>query len=258
MKVVIVEDESAAARNLESILGRVAPHVEVVAVLESVEESVDYFSSNEMPDLVFMDIHLADGDSFLIFNSVDITAPVIFATAYDEYALRAFEVNSIDYILKPLSEEDVKRALDKLQLFANVNMGTLRERVSNVVAERSEQSSGSVAVTLLARVKDRIVPIDIVDVAYFYISSDRVRVTTLDGGSYPIDKTLEQLSELLPERDFYRANRQFIISRSSVKDISVWFGSRLSVNLVVDIPEKIIVSKARASQFKGWIQSVHS
>ncbi|MFR9649389.1 MAG: LytTR family DNA-binding domain-containing protein [Rikenellaceae bacterium] len=255
MKIVIVEDESAAAKNLESILHRVAPQSQIIATLESVEESVDYFSSHPMPDLVFMDIHLADGDSFLIFNSVDITAPVIFATAYDEYALRAFEVNSIDYILKPLSEEDVKKALDKLKLFSNVDTESLREKVNNIAAARSEQSR---PVTLLAHVKDRIVPIEVEDSAFFYISEDRVKVTTLDGSCYPIDKSLEQLAELLPEHDFHRANRQFIISRKAVKDISVWFGSRLSINLVVEIPEKIIVSKARVSRFKEWIQSIHS
>lgn len=254
MKIVIVEDEAAAARNLESILKRVAGESEILTVLESVEESVEYFKQNPMPDLIFMDIHLADGDSFLIFNSVDITAPVIFATAYDEYALRAFDVNSIDYILKPISEDDVKRALDKLKLFSSVDMGSQRERVTAVANERAQQSTLS---TLLTHVKDRIIPINISDVAYFYTSEDRVRVVTLDGANYPIDKSLEQIVEALPEQDFYRANRQFIIARKGVKDITVWFGSRLSVNLVVETPEKIIISKARVGRFKEWIQSIH-
>ena len=254
MKIVIVEDEAAAARNLVSILKSVAPDVEILATLESVEESIDYFRTKPTPDLIFMDIHLADGDSFLIFKSVDITAPVVFATAYDEYALRAFEVNSVDYILKPLSQDAVKRALDKSKLFAGFDSTTQQDRITAVAVERAQQSTLS---TLLAHVKDRIIPIEISNIAYFYTCEDRVKVTTLDGVSYPIDKSLEQLIETLPEQDFYRANRQFIISRKSVKDISIWFGSRLSVNLVVETPEKLIISKARVSRFKGWIQSIH-
>ena len=133
-KVVIVEDETAAAVNLRSMLKSINPDVDVLDVLESVEEAVEYFSQGVEADVVFMDIHLADGDSFRIFKSVDIAIPIIFTTAYDEYALEAFKVNSIDYLLKPFKEEDLKRALEKLQRLTTTERATATERVENMVA----------------------------------------------------------------------------------------------------------------------------
>lgn len=254
MTIVIVEDESAAARNLEAVLRNVAPEMICVATLESVAESVDYFRNNKMPELIFMDIHLADGESFRIFESVEITAPIIFTTAYDQYALKAFEVNSIDYILKPISEECVHRAISKLGRLSKIEVAEQNQRVASV----ANSAIAARPTTLLAHVKDRIVPVELRDVAFFYTTQDRVRATMLNGVSFPLDKSLEHISELLNDDEFYRANRQFIIARSAVKDISVWFGSRLCVNLNVESPEKIIISKARVSKFKRWIQSLHT
>lgn len=251
-RVIIVEDETAAQLNLRSMLSSVIPDVEVVEVLESVEESVDYFSKGVDADVVFMDIHLADGDSFRIFQSVDIQIPIIFTTAYDEYALEAFKVNSVDYLLKPFKEEDLRRALDKLERLTQSEHREQRERRQEMV-----QSAQSAVQTLLVRYKDKIIPIKMEEVAFFYTSDDQVTLTTLDCRRYPVDKTLEALSQQLSTEEFYRANRQFIVARSAVKDIAVWFGSRLALNLVVETPERIIISKARVSDFKQWLQSVH-
>lgn len=250
IRVVIVEDETAAVVNLRSMLTAIVPNVEVVAVLESVEEAVEYFSRDVVADVVFMDIHLADGDSFRIFHSVDINVPIIFTTAYDEYALEAFKVNSIDYLLKPFKEEELRRAIDKLRRLTNVERNEQREKRNRMAAEvlNSEMQ------TLLVRYKDKIIPVSVEDVAFFYTSSERVTLTTLTGDSYIVDKTLEALGQQLSPQMFFRANRQFIISRKAVKDIVVWFGSRLSPNLVVDIPERIIISKARVPEFKQWLQ----
>ena len=251
-RVIIVEDETAAAVNLRSMLATIAPDVEVVAVLESVEESVDYFSKGADADVVFMDIHLADGDSFRIFKSVDIDIPIIFTTAYDEYALEAFKVNSIDYLLKPFKEEDLQRALSKLHRLTEGERTEQRDSRNRMVEEVQMPS----VQTMLLRYKDKIIPVAVEDVAFFYTSAERVTLTTLTGESYAVDKTLEALGQQLPLQMFFRANRQFIISRRAVKDIAVWFGSRLSLNLTVDIPEKIIISKARVPEFKLWLQSV--
>lgn len=252
-RVIIVEDETAAQLNLRSMLANVIPDVEVVEVLESVEEAVDCFGRGVDADVVFMDIHLADGDSFRIFKSVDIDIPIIFTTAYDEYALEAFKVNSVDYLLKPFKEEDLRRALDKLQRLSQSERQEQRAKRDEMV----QSAGGDSMFSLLVRYKDKIIPVKMEEIAFFYTSDDQVTLTTHDERRYPVDKTLEALSQQLSSDEFYRANRQFIISRSAVKDIAVWFGSRLALNLKVETPERIIISKARVSDFKQWLQSVH-
>ena len=253
LRVVIVEDETAAAVNLRNMLTSLVSDVEIVEVLESVEESVEFFQGEVDADVVFMDIHLADGDSFRIFQNVDIAVPIIFTTAYDEYALEAFKVNSIDYLLKPFKEEDLQRALDKFYRLTASERSSAKQRREQMVAAAVADS----VQTLLVRYKDKIIPVRSEEVAFFYTSEDRVTLTTLDDRRYPVDKTLEMLSQQLPSDKFYRANRQFIVSREAVKDIVVWFGSRLALNLVVETPERIIISKARVADFKQWLQSVH-
>jgi DNA-binding LytR/AlgR family response regulator len=253
-RVVIVEDETAAAVNLRSMLSVVLPDAEVVEVLESVAEAVEYFSSGADADIVFMDIHLADGESFRIFQSVDIAIPIIFTTAYDEYALEAFKVNSVDYLLKPFNEDDLRRAIDKLDRLSAREHAEQRDSREKMVRE----VQGEAMQTMLLRYKDKLIPVTADDVAFFYTSEERVTVTTLKGDCYLVDKTLESLSQQLSAEKFFRANRQFIVSRRAVKDIAVWFGSRLALNLSVETPERIIISKARVPEFKGWLQSVHA
>lgn len=248
-RVVIVEDETAAAQNLQSMLRAINPEVEVVAVLESVAEAVEFFGEKVEADVVFMDIHLADGDSFRIFQHVDIEIPIIFTTAYDTYALEAFKVNSIDYLLKPFQDEELRRALDKLGRLSGGERKQRDEAVATAAATAVQM--------MLVRYKDKIIPVAMEEVAFFYTFAERVTLTTLSGVSYPVDKTLDALMQQLPVDRFYRANRQFIVSRSAVKDIAIWFGSRLSLNLTVETPERIIISKARVPEFKRWLQSVH-
>ena len=253
-RVIIVEDETAAAVNLRSMLSIVAPEAEVVEVLESVEETVEFFKAEVDADVVFMDIHLADGDSFRIFDSVDIEIPIIFTTAYDQYALEAFKVNSIDYLLKPFKEEELRRALEKLHRLTEGERQERRHQNRRVAEEIATEA----VQTMLLRHKDKIIPVKTEDVAFFYTSEERVTLTTLTGESYPVDKTLEALVQILPPQRFFRANRQFIVSRRAVKDIAVWFGSRLALNLTIETPERIIISKARVPEFKGWLQAVHN
>jgi DNA-binding LytR/AlgR family response regulator len=253
-RVIIVEDETAAVVNLRSMLVNIEPDVEIVEVLESVAEAVESFSAHPEADVVFMDIHLADGDSFRIFGSVDIDIPIIFTTAYDEYALEAFKVNSVDYLLKPFKEEDLRRALDKLDRLSVREQRSERDRRDSMVREAQSEE----VQTMLLRYKDKLIPVAIEDVAYFYTFEERVTLTTLNGDTYPVDKTLESLSQQLSSEKFFRANRQFIVSRRAVKDIAVWFGSRLALNLIIETPERIIISKARVPEFKSWLQSVHT
>lgn len=248
IRALIVEDETAAAVNLRAILRETAPDVEIVATLESVTESVDYLRAHPQPDLLFMDIHLADGDSFRIFDAVEIVAPVIFTTAYDRYALDAFKVSGIDYLLKPLNGADVRRAIDKFRRLTGSERHDYGTRVQAMAAGREE--------TFLVHVRDRIIPLHRDKIAYCYTSNEKVTAFDFDGEFYPLDRTLETLQSLLPQSDFFRANRQFIISRRAVRDIVVWFGSRLALSLLVPTPERIIISKARVPEFKAWLRSV--
>lgn len=248
MKALIIEDETAAALNLAAVLRQVAPGVEVVATLESVAESVEWLRANPQPDLLFMDIHLADGDSFRIFKSVEVTAPVVFTTAYDQYALEAFKVNSIDYLLKPINADDVRRALEKLRRLTSGERLDYGSRVRTMAARQSEE-------VFLVHVRDRIIPCGAMR------SPTSTRPTKghglhLRGEVYPMDRTLEAYQSQLPEHDFFRANRQFIVARRAVKEIAVWFGSRLTLHLAVNTPERIVISKARVPEFKAWLRAV--
>lgn len=250
MKALIIEDETAAARNLKMLLAASYPEIDVIGTIESVAEAVAWFGANPTPELVFMDIHLADGNSFRIFDSVKIECPIIFTTAYDQYALDAFRVNSIDYLLKPIKQSDLERAVGKLLTLTSAASREYVGRTQEMVEKANNKSNS----TLLVQVKDKIIPISTEDIAFFYTSNERVSVTTMDGRCYPVDGTLEGHYGALSTEQFFRANRQFIIARRAIRDMSVWFGSRLAVNLSVDTPERIIVSKARTSEFKAWLQ----
>lgn len=253
MRLLIIEDETAAAVNLQAILRKLEPEAEVLAVLESVQESVGWFEAHAMPDLIFMDIHLADGDSFRIFDRVEVTAPVVFTTAYDQYALEAFKVNSIDYLLKPIGEPDVERALNKLRRLSVPERRDYGERVRTMAADRGI----AVQQAFLVHVRDKLIPLRREEIAYCYTREERVTACDLKGRTYQLDKTLEILQGMLPESDFFRANRQFIVSRRAVSEISIWFGSRLTLNLTVPLPERIVISKARVPEFKRWLTAVH-
>lgn len=249
IKALIVEDETAAATNLSTLLRDVEPSIEIVAVIDTVVDTVAWFEAENTTDLVFMDIHLADGDAFNIFNKIDINCPIIFTTAYDRYALEAFKVNSVDYILKPIKAEDLRRALDKIRRLSSVEKDQYIERINKVVLSPAKQA-------FLIPVRDRLVPLNYEDIAYCYTFDEKVTAYCKDGAGFPLDKSLDTLMTMLPEETFFRANRQFIIARHSVKDMSVWFGSRLSINLNIETPERIIVSKARVREFKKWFMGI--
>lgn len=248
MKVLIIEDETAAAINLKALLSQTFPDIEVVATIESVAESVEWFNSGSKADLVFMDIHLADGDSFTIFEHTEVDIPIVFTTAYDQYALDAFKVNSVDYLLKPVKATDLERAVAKLNRLSQSDAKDYTDKVSEMATKQNNRSQA-----LLIHVKDRIVPLRPEEIAYFYTTNEKVSVCTLDNRVYPFDKSLDAVLPTLDNDTFFRANRQFIVSREAISDISVWFGSRLAINLTTPPPERIVVSKARVPEFKRWI-----
>lgn len=248
MNAVIIEDETAAVSTLKAILAQnsIIP-IKIVAELESIEESVVYFHTAPQPDIIFMDIHLADGSAFKIFEQVEIEAPVVFTTAYDEYALQAFQVSSIDYLLKPVTLTSLERALSKLRLFSP------EERLAHIRQTNEAIQGRHVIKNLLIMLTDKFYPLQVKDILYFYTANEKVTAYTSDGKQHPVDRTLDALGDQLDERHFFRANRQFIISRKAIRDIDLWFGSRLSVNLILPIPERIIISKTKTPIFKKWI-----
>ena len=248
MKAVIIEDENIAAQALQSLVQEIDPEMEVLTILQTIEESVEWLEENPMPDLVFMDIHLADGSSFAIFEKVDITCPIIFTTAYDEYALKAFEVNSIDYLLKPINKADLERALKKFKsLTSKPDKASLEGLLAQMGGLKKKYKT-----CFLIPERDKLIPLATSNIAYIFIDTKTVKAITMDGHTYYLNQTLDDIMAQLDPEVFFRANRQFIISRAAVKDISIWFGNKLSINLLVSVPEKIIVSKARVGEFKSW------
>lgn len=250
MNAVIIEDEKAAVRNLTALLAEVAPAIGIVAVLDSIAESVDWFRDHPMPELVFVDIHLADGSSFEIFEHVDITCPVIFTTAYDEYALRAFKVNSIDYLLKPIGEADMRNAIGKLQ---RLQGGAPSAEFDYSRLARLLKRQESYKTHFLVPVKGaKLLPLSVDMILFFYISDGLVKAVAEAGREYTFTQTLDELADCLDPDLFFRVNRQYLISRRAVADIDLWFNGRLSVNLKVPMKEKILVSKTRVTEFKTW------
>lgn len=253
MKVVLVEDEITASDNLKYLLGIIDPTIEVVAVLDTVKSCIAHFSKPSDAALVFMDIHLGDGLSFEIFDEVDVAIPIIFTTAYDEYALKAFAVNSIDYILKPVHQEELEKALDKFRNLTNAQTLSKTD-IADVMQLLQRQQKTYKANYLIAH-RDELIPMKTEDIAYFYIDTGIVKVVTLQNKVFPMDKKLEDLEQELNPTQFDRANRQFIINRNAIAKIKQYFGGKLIVNVNPPTAERIVVSKAKATEFKNWVNS---
>ncbi len=248
MRALIIEDEILAAKHLRHVIDEVGG-IDVLAVTESITESVEWFRKYPQPDLIFMDIHLADGSAFEIFRHITVTCPIIFTTAYDEYALKAFKVNSIDYLLKPIDAVSVKGAIRKLELLSpkNSSQEDFKKFIDTFTKGLTYKSH-----FLVPAKGDKLIPVQSAEIAYIYIDSGTVKAVKFDEKSFRFEYTLDELAELLDPSDFFRANRQYIISRKAIKDIDLWFNSRLSVNLKLSAPEKILISKARIPEFKNW------
>ena len=237
MRILIVEDETAAYENLADMLVTIDPTIEIMGNTESVRQTVRWLQANPRPDLIF-------------FDQIEVEAPIIFTTAYDQYAIDAFKVNSIDYILKPIKPEELKRALDKFSRWNHQDIIHYLSQLTQLSTTPKYKDK------LLIPVKDKLLPISLKDVSCFYTADKSTYVYLKTGNSYPYAKTLEQIISSLSPADFIRANKQFIISRDSVKDITIWFDSRLLVTLDIEVPERIYISKNKASEFKSWIVSL--
>ena len=250
MKAVIIEDETTALFSLKEILRQnTVVDIEILAEMDSISDSIAYFNDNPHPDIIFMDIMLSDGIAFSIFEQVDIHAPVIFTTAYDEYALQAFQVVSIDYLLKPLTMSAVEKALKKFQYLNSDERQIHISETNNLIRSRSTLKY------LLIVQPHKFYPLSVEEISFIYTFNEKVSVYTKDGKSHPIDRNLDALNDQLDGNNFFRVNRQFIISRKAIKDVDMWHGSRLSVNLFIPTPERIVISKNKSPIFKKWLMS---
>lgn len=252
MRALIIEDEKAAVRNLKAAIDELGRDIEVIGQLDSIAASIEWLREQPAPDLLFLDIHLADGSAFEIFEHVDITCPIIFTTAYDEYALRAFKVNSVDYLLKPIDADDLRQALDKLERLGGQKPTTqpddnYRAILRALGGERNYKSH-----FLIPAKGDRLIPIETETILYFHIANGQVKAIDDTGREHLFPQTLDELADALDPHLFFRANRQFLIAKRAIREASLWFNGRLSITLSVPTPERIIISKARAAEFKAW------
>jgi two-component system LytT family response regulator len=256
LRIVIIEDEPATARNLKFLLQEADPGIEVLAMLTAVAESLDWLSKNARNcDLIFMDVRLNDGLSFEIFEHIKIEVPVIFVTAYNNYALQAFKANGIDYILKPFDENELANALTK---FKQLTSRTIKEESYlqlKQIAEQMKGDSGVYKQAFLVHFRDKLVPLTVPEIAWFYTANEIVYAQTFDNKKYEIDFTLEQLQEQLDPKAFFRVNRQFVVHRNAILEISFYFNGRLLVKAKPDAGEKMLISKVRVPEFKAWMNT---
>lgn len=249
MTVLIIEDETVAAQRLKKMIAKLDPAIEILQELDSIESTVEYLEKEGEPDLIFMDIHLADGASFEIFNLVPISCPIIMITAYDEYAVKAFKTSAIDYLLKPLKMDELDRALRKYRsLFVNTAPKIDYLKLAASLQPPTEEKR------FVLRVGQRLKVIEMKDVAYFYTEAKITFLTTEEGKRFPIDYTMEELEAITPSATFFRINRQFIVRLSSILEMHAYSKSR--VKLILSPPCKLetIVSTERSPKFKRWLE----
>lgn len=249
MKLVIIEDEKYTAKDLARTLLSIDPSLEIVDVIASVEDGKVFFNQNPNIDLIFSDIQLGDGLSFDIYESIDIKAPIIYCTAFDEYALKAFKTLGIDYILKPFDSESLKQALNKYQFLKGEDKPQTIN-TSDVVALLRAQLAPAPK-TLLIRSGDKISPLAVKDIALFYIENEIVYAYTYSSKKQAVNQKLNALEEMFAE-SFFRTSRQYLISRNAIKDASHYFNRKLKVTLTIDFPEDVIVGKLKVSAFIEW------
>lgn len=253
MKVLIVEDEPHAQRELQRLLEKVPVEVLVLAKLDSIEDTLGWLADNPSPDLIFMDIQLSDGLSFEIFNRATVKTPVIFTTAYDEYAIQAFKVNSIDYLLKPVRLEDLTDAINKFEELS----GHLGDQSPGLKLEQIEQlfeiHKPSYKARFITRVGDQIKHIEVRHVAYFRAEDNEVMLVTTTGNRYIVDYTLDQLMVEVNPDDFFRVNRSYIINLQAIQKISKYFNSRLHLELTPQTDDTVLISRVKVPEFLKWI-----
>lgn len=254
-QILIIEDEQPAGEYLRGLIQQLEPQANVLAILDSVETTVDWLTSHRAPDLIFLDVQLGDGTCFDIFEQTSVRGPVIFTTAHDEYAISAFKHNSLDYLLKPLKPSSLKQSLDKYYQSNNESlkrkMESLEEVINCQLMHKKSQRRN-----FLVPYRDKLIPVKDEEFAWFTIQNGVVLGTLNDDRTYVLDKSLEELENMLDSDRFFRANRQFILSQSCIREIEFYFNGRLLIRTYPTSPNLILISKERVPIFKKWFEEI--
>jgi DNA-binding LytR/AlgR family response regulator len=254
MKILIIEDEYPAADRLQQLLGELPEPTEVVAALDSVEASVKWLQSQPAPDLILSDIQLSDGLSFEIFEQVLTHSPIVFTTSYDEYAIQAFRVRSIDYLLKPIKLQELKRAIDKYQQFRQDFTKNEQLQKMEQLLDSLHHSGKQHKKRFLVQKGEQLLPINDDEIAYFNTENELVFLHTHEGKKYVVDYTLEQLEQMLDPAHFFRINRQFILQMKAIEQIHAYFSNRYKLMVRPQSQQEVVVSKGKAKAFRLWLE----
>jgi DNA-binding LytR/AlgR family response regulator len=258
MKILIVEDEDLAVKKLQKALSGVDVSSQVVGVTDSIKATAEWLQQHPAPDLILMDIELADGQSFEIFNLVEVKSPVIFTTSYDEYALKAFKVNSVDYLLKPIQKEELQAAMDKYKKlqssYNNNKSGDAGLSIDNLVKELQRKlQPKEYRKRFLVKQAQKLVSIDVDDIAYFYSDGRLNFFKTTDNKKFVVDYTMDELEEMLDAEKYFRISRAFYVSIGCIDQIHDYFGNRLMLHLVPAVDKEALVSREKVTEFKKWM-----
>jgi len=252
MNILIVEDEELAVKKLQKTLAGVDSSAAVVGVTDSIQGTVDWLQNNNNADLILMDIELADGQSFEVFNQVEVRAPVIFTTSYDEYALKAFKVNSVDYLLKPVQTEDLQAALNKYKKLAgerkpDFQLESLMKQLQQQLQPKEYRKR------FLVKLAQKLVSVDVDEISYFYSDGRLNFFKTSDNKKFVVDYTMEELEDMLDPAKFFRISRSFYVSIEAIEKIDDYFGNRLILQLKPAVDKEALVSREKVSDFKKWM-----
>lgn len=252
MRVLIFEDERLIAEDLSTTLLAIDSSMYIVKVIATVAEGIEYLRENKDIDIIFSDIQLADGLSFEIFDALDISIPIIFCTAFNEYALKAFDTSGIDYVLKPISNASIQKAVDKYNKIKE-SFHTRQDDMSDLVSLLKNQMKPSPSISnILIYQGEKIIPIAIEKIAVFYIENETVYAYTFDNKKHAVNKKMDLLEvSLYPT--FYRANRQVLLCRKAIKDVAQYFNRKLLINLTVGFQQEVTVGKVKVTDFLGWL-----
>jgi DNA-binding LytR/AlgR family response regulator len=250
MKVLIIEDEPQAAQRIEKLVKVIVPSALILGKLDSVKNSVNWLKTNPSPDLILMDIQLADGISFSIFDQCTVKSPVIFTTAYDEYALKAFKVNSIDYILKPVDEDELRAALNKFQ---TLTTGNQPDKMLESIGYAMQMLTKKYKERFIIKVGEHLKAIETEEILFFFSLEKTTFAQTKDGRKHILDFTLDQLENLLNPENYFRINRKYIISSKSIQDMISYTNSRLKLTIKTSDDNDVIVARERMQEFKDWL-----
>lgn len=252
MNIVIIEDEIKAAKSLAGLIAKVRPNARVVATLQSIESSVDYLTANEEPDLIFMDVQLSDGLSFEIAKSVKLHCPIVFCTAYGEYAMEAIKANGVDYLLKPFSGEDVEAAFVKVEGFKNFFQENSHADLDSLLKKIGMDEGKK---SFLVFKDNKYTTVQTESIAFIFIRYDSPTIMTFQRQTYPLSQAMDQVQAQLSARQFYRLNRQYLINFSAIKEVEHYSARKLLVKLLVDTPEQLLIGKEKTTDFLEWLEN---